>query len=469
MCLGEVSKIKQSSLFGEEEYDIAPSNRLDHDFDYKPSLLDRVRPVDRKQKIKKAIDYFWGNGLLYRIIKSKVDLTVSGFKVIHNDDKLNRKYQELNKKMNIETFVKRLLFQYFTIGEYYPYDYWRGNKPMFLTLLNPELVKTETALGKDFIYMRPSNSIRRIMNRDDQSTKELKKIMPTKLYKEWKKGKEAYLEDAKRYSNLRQYHEQNAHLPVEPIFNELQTMETLQEADYATARKLRQLILHVKVGNKNFNNGAPVNQGILDDVKDYFDDKQLSRSMEMFTQYFVDAEYIYPDIEIFSSEKYSGVKESIVDWSNMGFLLDGSSSYSESGHKVKTLKDSLIEARTMVKKTLNEFYEEYARRNNLTYFKEYKTPQIMFNKDPLMDPELRWKIDSFLYQAGLLSIESLMKKYDYNSKKQIEKKIEEQEYEGKLYPLFESNQNLVGEIYKEKGIISDENQSSNNQSQQGGE
>jgi len=62
-----------------------------------------------------------------------------------------------------------------------------------------------------------------------------------------------------------------------------------------------------------------------------------------------------------------------------------------------------------------------------------------------------------------------MKKYDYNSKKQIEKKIEEQEYEGKLYPLFESNQNLVGEIYKEKGIISDENQSSNNQSQQGGE
>jgi len=293
--------------------------------------------------------------------------------------------------------------------------------------------------------------------------------MPTKLYKEWKKGKEAYLEDAKRYSNLRQYHEQNAHLPVEPIFNELQTMETLQEADYATARKLRQLILHVKVGNKNFNNGAPVNQGILDDVKDYFDDKQLSRSMEMFTQYFVDAEYIYPDIEIFSSEKYSGVKESIVDWSNMGFLLDGSSSYSESGHKIKTLKDSLIEARTMVKKTLNEFYEEYARRNNLTYFKEYKTPQIMFNKDPLMDPELRWKIDSFLYQAGLLSIESLMKKYDYNSKKQIEKKIEEQEYEGKLYPLFESNQNLVGEIYKEKGIISDENQSSNNQSQQGGE
>jgi hypothetical protein len=238
-----VSKIKQSSLFGEEEYDIAPSNRLDHDFDYKPSLLDRVRPVDRKQKIKKAIDYFWGNGLLYRIIKRKVDLTVSGFKVIHNDDKLNRKYQELNKKMNIETFVKRLLFQYFTIGEYYPYDYWRGNKPMFLTLLNPELVKTETALGKDFIYMRPSNSIRRIMNRDDQSTKELKKIMPTKLYKEWKKGKEAYLKDAKRYSNLRQYHEQNAHLPVEPIFNELQTMETLQEADYATARKLRQLIL----------------------------------------------------------------------------------------------------------------------------------------------------------------------------------------------------------------------------------
>lgn len=453
-----MSKIRQEKLFGDDSLEIAPSNSLSYDnFDYKPSLLDKVKPHNRKQKIKKAIDYFWGNGLLYRIIKSKVDLTVSGFKVIHNDDKLNKKYQELNKELDIETFVKRLLFQYFTVGEYYPYDYWRGNKPMFLTLLNPELVTTETALGNDFIYMKPSNSIRRIMNRNDQSTKELKKIMPNELYQQWKKGKEAYLENAKRYSNLRQYHEQYAHLPIEPIFNELQTMETLQEADYATARKLRQLILHVKVGGKDFNQGNAVDQKILNKLKEYFEDNNLSRSMEMFTQYFVEMDYIHPDIEIFSSEKYSGVKESIVDWSNMGFLLDGSSSYSESSERIKTLKEELEEARNMVKKTLNSVYKKYAKRNGLTYFKEYKTPKIIFTKSPLMDEELLFKISKFLYNSGLLSIDDILDRFGYDKETQIKKKLEEKEFDGILTPVFQPNQGLLEMLYKENGVVSEDN------------
>lgn len=356
----------------------------------------------------------------------------------------------------MHTFVKRFVLQHFLIGEAYPYDYWDGNEPVFFTLLNPELLEVETALGKDFVYMKPSTSIQKILTRDDEAAKELRKYIPNELAKNWASGKKAYLPNAKRYSNLKQYHDKYARSPIEPIFNDLEIMETLQEADYATARKLRQMILHIKVGNKDFRNGKAVPKEVLDKVKEYFNDNDISRAMEMFTQWFVDAEYIYPDVEIFNSKKYEGPRNRIVEWSNMDAFLSQNTSFSEATEKVKALREEIREARVAVRKVLDNFYSKFAEKNGFTYYRDLKKPNIMFDKNPLMDEELVWKVNKFLYQSGLLSIESVMDQYGFDSRSEIEKKLNEQEYEGELYPLYESDQGLLSLIFEENGTLSSE-------------
>ncbi|MFW6311841.1 MAG: hypothetical protein ACOC1K_06360, partial [Nanoarchaeota archaeon] len=400
----------------------------------------------RDKVIEKAIDYIWSTAILFRIIKMKIEFVSSGFKVIHEENEIDDFYNNIYKDLDMDTFVKNSSFYYFVVGEWYPYFTWDNNIPETATLLDPTLTEVKTAFGKDFIYLKPSKDILKILNGNDEATKELKKMIPARFINFWKEGKSVYLKNVDRYCNLKEYREQYAHSPLEPIFGDLEIVRSLQEADFATARKLKQLLMHVKVGDQNYNNGQPVPKKVLNDTKEYFENP--SKAMEIFIQWFVNVDWQYPPIEIFSNDKYESAVTRILQWSGAEVMFSSDSSYSEGSIRLKGIVQSIDNCRNEIKKSLNKFNKEIALRNGMTYYGKPKIPRIHFDKNALDDPKITSELLKYAYNMGTLSIEKLHDEIGYDFKAEMKKKEDEKEkYQGKqiVMPLFESNQGLLTE------------------------
>ncbi|MFW6015297.1 MAG: hypothetical protein ACOCRK_02605 [bacterium] len=452
--------MNQLKLFEEEKDYTVISNSFYPDsnvLDFQYSLMDRVKPYSRNKKLEKAINYVWENPLLFRIIKMKVDFVSSGFKVIHEDDKVNKFYNDLYDELDIDTFIKNMAFYYFTVGESYPFYTWDNNKPRFATLLDPKLVKVKSALGKDFIYLYPSETIKKIIYDDDEVTKEFKKLIPAKYIEKWKNGEAVYLKDAERYTNLKEYRENYAHSPIEPIFPDLEIFKSLQEADFSASRRLKQLLLHVKIGDSKFNNAEPVPKKVLDDVKDYWENP--SRSLNIYSQWFVDADYIKPPLELFENKKYESVVSRILQWSGTEVMFSSDSSYSEGSIRVKGLKQSIINAQNEVRKCLNNFNKEVAKRNNLTYYSKLKIPRILFDNNALSDPQRIAEIIKFAYNMGGVSLKTLNDKAGIDFEMEMkQKEIEKEKYYEQIGLIFEPSQNQASKSNEDNNTENNNNQ-----------
>lgn len=416
------------------------------DFSEGASLLDLATPNDRYKKIEKAREYVWGSGLLFRMIKLKVEFASAGFEITHENEDVEKFYKDIYEELDIEKFIRSAAFEHEVIGEWYPLYSWEDGKPIHATLLNPQKVEVKSALGKDFIYLYPSGDIEVLLQDDDpEIKKELKKIVPLKILNKWERGLPARLskEYSKRYVNLKAPFEKYAHSPIEPIFPDLEILKTLQEADYATAKKFKQLLLQVKIGDSKLNDGGAVPTPLIKQTRELWNNP--SETMEIFTQWFVEAEYITPDLDIFNNEKYEAVLKRIIDWSGMNVMIGDGGSYSGGYIKVKGLKQSVENIREVIRKALDDLNKIIAEKNNLKYYGELKTPDIKFNNNALKDDKEIRKIVQFLYKHGLLSGEDTLDNFDYDFDRQMGKKEDEQEYSDVIKIDFEPSQGLLGD------------------------
>lgn len=424
-------------------------------------MLDKVTPRDKAKVQRKARKYVWSTALLYAITKIKCDFISAGFDVVHEDKKVEKYYKDLYKKIGMKKFVKNWSFEYLVPGEVVPFTNWKNNEPNYITILNPELVEIKNVFGKDFIYLKPDIDVEQLLSSENpEIEKELRKIIPIKILEEWKKGKSAYISDVKRYTNMKAYHEKYAHSPIEPIFADLEILHTLQEADFATARKLKQLFLHVKVGNEKFNNGKAVDKKLIEATEKLFTDPY--KTAELVSQWFIDADYVIPDLSIFGNEKYESVITRILWWSGIQILFNNGGSYSEGTIKLKPFKQEVENVRGEIKDFLDEFNTEIAKRQGLTYYKDLKVPRVKFSKTALDDQKTVNEMLRFLYSNGVLSMEELHDQTGYDFKIQMkQKKDENEKYRdtGIVEPLFEPSQGLLDD--KEGGDNEVNNQNDN--------
>jgi hypothetical protein len=423
------------------------STTLD-DFE-RPSLTDVLKPRDRKKAIEKAKEYVWTNGLLFRIIKLKVDLASAGLEPVHESKKIEQIYKDAYEKIDIHKFVKDFVYEYEVVGEVFPYRTWDDGELKSLSLLNPKLAEVDIVFDKDMIYMKAPDSIKKLLNNysklSAKQKKDLRDRVPSGVLKEWKKGKNVLLseDNISRYCNLKSSYEKRPKPPISPIFNDLEIYKTLQDADYATAKKLKQLLLHIKVGGKDYNNGKAVNKKLIDSTMEMFNNP--SKNFEVFTQYFVNAEYITPDMDIFSEEKYKNVISNIVNWSGVNVMVEQGGSYSQGYIKVKGLKQAVNNAREVVRMALNDLNKQIAEKNNLTYYGKLKLPTIKFSNNALTDDEEVRQFVQFLYKHGLLSAEDTLDAFDYSLDRQMRKKKGEEEFEDLIRIPFEPSQGLLEE------------------------
>jgi len=418
-------------------------NRLDNNM---PDLIDRFKQKSRKKKLEEVRDYVWEVGILHKIIKMKVDFISAGFRVVHEDDDVEEFYHNIYDELGINEFIKNAAFEHEVIGEWYPYINWQGNKPELLTILDPQLVEVKSVMGQDMIFLYPSNSFRDLLNRNNPEVKSrLLKRIPRKFIQAWEKGEPVLLDEdeSRRYTNLKPYHEQYARSPLSPVIPDLELLKNLIAGDYSIATKIKKAILHVKVGNKDFDDGEPVDMDVINAVEDIFNNP--SQAMELFTQWFIDHEWIVPDTDMFTPDKYKEVYKRILDWSGLNVMLnEDGGGYGQSYVQIKGFQQDISTSRRKIKEFLDDLNKMIAKKNNMTtYGGRLKVPEIKFSKTALKEEDDILKMVQFLYKHGLLSIEDTLDAFDYDFDKQMRKKNDEGEYHDRIMIPFEPSQGLL--------------------------
>jgi len=370
----------------------------------------------REQKIALAREFVWEVGLLYRIIQLKIDFITDGFRIYHEDEKVENTFKDLNEKLDIETYIKNAAFEHEVTGEWFPFLSWNGTDLSKLTILNPEQVSVKSLFGEDLIYLKPTDDIMKILNDPDEEVqKRIRKIVPPKYYDKWSKGREVLLDEEEvfRYYNQKAYHEGYSHSPIEPIFDDLALLSMYKESDYSIAYKIKKAILQIKVGNKDYNEGEPVDSDMIDAAEEMF--KNPAESAEVITQWFMDAEWVIPDGDVYYPDKYQPVIRSILEWSGLGVVLSEKSSYSGADIRSQAFYKDIKSAREVIKKSVEEIYREIAKKKGMTtYGNKLKVPEVKFSNLALLSNEDMIESVRFLYKHGLLSPDTALDSFGFS-------------------------------------------------------
>ena len=406
---------------------------------------------NRKEILQKSRGYVNKIGILNTIIKLKTSFVASGFKITHPEDKIERYYNDLYDELDIDDFIRAASDELQITGEFYKLKSYDGNDPVNLSLLNPEKTDVRSVLGQDIIYLEPNDDIRKMLNSSNpEEVKLAKKYIPPGIAKKWKQGKKAVIPEelVERYYLTKPDFKKHPNSPIEPIMKDLELLSTLIDADYSNATKLKS-ILQAKVGDKDVGQNGIMPPEAIDKVDELLDNPNSS-ALEIVTQWFVDLEYVSPDSSVFDDTKYKSVLQRIVDWSNIGVFIQGGGSYAQSFVKLKALRQNVENIRSIIKKSLNDFNKEVAKKQGFKTYNGYKTPEITFDSNSMIDDSHLLKVTKWLHQQGLLSVEDTLETFDFDVDVQQKKKEKEQEKWGDMddniwKPLFEASQSLLDE------------------------
>ena len=374
------------------------------------------KKVSREEKIRLAREFVWGVGLLYKIIQMKVNFIVDGFRIYHEDKDVLKTFKELNEELDMEEYIKNAAFEHEVVGEWYPFLSWNGTDLKKLTILNPEQVKVKSLFGENLIFLKPTKEIRKLLNDPDEEVqKRVRDIVPRKYYEKWSKGQEVLLEEEEvdRYFNQKAYHEGYSHSPIEPIFDDLALLSMYKESDYSVAYKIKKAILQIKVGHKDYNDGDAVGKKMLDQAEELFDNP--SESAEVFTQWFMDAEWLIPDADVYYPDKYEPVVRSILEWSGLAVFLSQDSTYSGGDIKAEGFYRDVKAARKEIKKSVREIYKKIAKKKGMkTYGDKLKYPKVKFSDANLQSNENMIESIKFLYKHGLVSPDTTLDLFGFD-------------------------------------------------------
>ena len=395
----------------------------------KPSLRNLFKKkLRREDKLKIARQFVWECGLLYRIIKLKVDYIIDGFEIYHENEDVLKRYQDLNEQIDIKQYITNAAFEHEVSGEWFPYLSWNGGDLKALTILDPAQIKVENIFGENLIYLKPSDQIRNLINSPDKRVqKRVRQAVPREYYDKWSKGQEVLLKEDEvfRFSNMKPAYDNYSHSPVEPIFDDLALLSMYKESDYSVAYKISKAILQIKVGDQEVFQGEPVPEEVLEQAEEMF--RGHSESSEIITQWFMDAEWIIPDVDVYATEKYEPVINSILKWSGVEIFLGDGGAYSDANIKARGFYKDVKAAREEIKKSVLKIYKTIAEKKDWkTYGKEnYKYPEVKFSQKSLKSNDELLESLKFLYKNGMLTPETTMDNLGFNYDK--EKNIKEQD------------------------------------------
>jgi hypothetical protein len=302
-----------------------------------------------------------------------------------------------NKRIGIEQLLRDIMFELAQTGNCAGYD--RGGKridiyPITKVEVAPLIYNNKSVL----LYLNDMNLNILGVNIPSNIAKKLELSYPKEVAIGIKKGADKIMLDVdntfflKVNSSRYEPYGMPFHLTA---LDELAHKTLLKEAERSTALSIIEKILKIGVGDKDHK----PKQTEIDFYAGLFDGKK--GSLKVTVPYFVNPEWIEPEVDIFGKEKFEQVDLDILNALGVSLTLirgEGGGNYSEGFIAITGLIKTIENLRSGIPEIMEELYRKELKRNGI---KEDRVPKFKF-KPVEIDKSATIEMLQWLFQnAGL--------------------------------------------------------------------
>lgn len=477
------------------------NSNINDRFSKRHTVADLNIPRNPTAVIQLSLRYATENPFVNKAANVKTNFTCKDFK--HKTHKTSAKdfYDDYAIKLHLYTQLPKIVWSLYTVG--FAAIYWGGEDggPIeYMQVLPPTSVHLEEILGRQKLYLKIDAkmiaAVKDPTGEKDIRNKALYESMPSYWIAQIKKvidkgaisaigmielQEGSYAVPQNRYMpNPRAINTLDG-VPLQAAFDALQRYRLLSAGDFAVAWGIKNMITLISEGDPKVDpkNYVPMNEVRMAKLMSTF----LSPDYELkvFCDPTTNIRYFVPPLEVFDPKKYAQVEREILICMGLpSYFTDtnGNSSYGAAVAESEMLQAEIDWVRLILRE---EFFRPlYSRlRQGATRpgFAEKDIPLPEFDRRGLRDNIQNLQANQELYQAGALSLETLLEESDHDYLYEVaQKKLEHKELgntstEGvelnntPMRPLFEQSQGSltqkeVGRPAKANGNPADKNANS---------
>jgi hypothetical protein len=355
------------------------------------------------------------------------------------------------KTVNIRRFCRNFLYDLNTLGVVYPLWEIDETGPLFLTIYDPEKVRTVSALGQEVHFIEPDDQVLDFIRNMDAKQK-TQVYIPDYLEKAAKSIKREVPVPKDRIMRIclvmtKTDYEANPVPPLMSVYDSLALRKLLIDTDFSTAYGIRNEIIHVTEGESQ----RPTTKQKLQQLEELF--KNHGKTLMLFTNHTVTINRIAPDSKIWDPQKYKAAEDRILQWGGITkTLITGEgASYASAYISIKALRESIETDREHFEEFFYEFCEQIARKTG-----RRGIPEIIWDRTSLKEDKAFLQELEFLTKWGIYDPEDLCKEFDIDYDSQVEKRKNNDSNNEFFVPHFEPSQGLLSAKFGVNGSSGEE-------------
>ncbi len=436
----------------------SPYSNLNPRFAHKNPIAQLNTPRDTQGIMSISMQYGQENYIVSRAIRVKRNFALRDMQFLGSAT-TREFYASEMRRLRVRSLLSQMFRYYWTTGRVCVY--WGDERPVkSLTILDPRSLIVRRILGNNKVFMLPDPRWASILQRSKETEMNaaeatfLKKNLPRYWLKYIQDNQPIPLKDdsyALIENDLELFSLRNidapSNVPLQPIFQNLATLEMLMAGDFSVAWMLKHMIALVSIGDPKAEgaNYKPPDQNDLENLRATF--QRPDYSIWAFVDPTVDVRWIAPDPKLFNSDKFKYHVEA-VEWC-MGVPAVFSRSdgtFASSALSMKPFREEIEYARADCEDQFFRKLFPILREGVLSKVCGKKDPTVSWDVDCLKDDRVILAELTGRYDRGALSVQSLINGKTESFPVEVQRKLEElklmQQHEGVFDPAYDASHGI---------------------------
>jgi len=423
-------------------------------------------PVGQSDVINMAFRYACENVFVGKALRVKTNFTCKGVTNAGPDEEANGFFNSVHKELYLQDIYRKAVWLYYMAGLVPIIISEPGKALEYLEIVDPRMVRVERAFGKIKMWLIPD---KRMMNAasdpkgdSDPRNKFYWDSMPSDWKAQLKKlqdhvgGPKERLIELKDDTYIVLENRDNAFnrtpgsydgIALQPYFAACEQYRMLMSGDFAAAFLAKNLLALVSIGDPQTEKDMYIrpDNGVLQMLQASV--QNPNQAQWMFVDPTFNVRYITPDKDVFASEKYAEVKESLKNLLPSPFWYNsGQGSFAGATVEMNNMQEEISACNDDFDRNFwMPIHERAAAEQGRGRIAKKNIRPPRHDKNALKDDQTWLTANANLYNNGGLSVRSLLESHGYDPDVELARKEQEQsEIKKKIWmPAFEQKQNIV--------------------------
>lgn len=416
-------------------------------------------PRDTQGLMTQSLTYAQENYIVSRAIRVKRNFALRDLQFLGSPTTVEF-YKSEFRRLRLRSILAYAFRYYWTTGRCVVY--WGDERPVQrLAILDPRYIIVRRVLGQSKVFLIPDPRWKQILGsgfglekHNAQEAQFLKANLPRYWIKHilaeqpipLKDESYALIENDLELFAMRGI-DSPSNIPLQPIFQNLATMEMLTAGDFSVAWMLKHMIALVSIGDPEAEGPQYTrpDQTELNKLEATFN--RPDKSMWAYVDPTVDVRFIAPDPALFNEKKYIHHVEAI-EWC-MGVppvFSRSDGNFASSTMSIKPFREEIEVARADIDEQLLSKLFPVLREGYTARKSGNKDPEVSFDNDCLKDDRVVTDELTAKYDRGGLSVRSLVEgkaqSFDVETQRKLEELKMAQKHPGIFVPQYDASHGL---------------------------